>query len=78
MKLLFKQNPYYNKVMISKIIKPVCLLSENNEIKQVFKSAAEAARALNISHSTHITRVCKRKALQTHGYRFAYLNQAFY
>jgi group I intron endonuclease len=78
MKLLFKQNPEHNKSMISKLIKPVCLLSKNNDIIRVFRSASEAARKLSIPDSTHVTRVCKGKSTQTHGHKFAYLTQALY
>jgi group I intron endonuclease len=78
MKLRFKESSEQNKKMINKIIKPVCLLSEDNNIIKVFRSAAEAARKLKISHSTHVTRVCKKKSKQTHGYKFAYLNKALY
>ena len=78
MKTYFQQNPTQNLKMINKIIKPVCLLSSDNMIVRTFKSAAEAARRLNIADSTYITRVCKKKSKQTHGYKFVYLRDALY
>jgi len=73
MKELNKNNPNLLKSRVNAVIIPVCLLDFNRSVIKVYKSASAAAKDCKIKDATHITRVCKRKAKQTHGLIFAYL-----